>query len=37
MITVAVIIGIVYLAFHLGSGHTHLRYAKAHGLRPNFY
>jgi hypothetical protein len=26
-----------YLAFHLGAGHTHHRYRKAHGLRPNFY
>jgi hypothetical protein len=35
-----VIIGIViglYLAFHIGAGHTHHRYRKAHGLSPNFY
>jgi len=33
-----IIIGaIVYLAFHFGAGTTHHRYAKAHGLSPNFY
>ena len=37
MITVIVIAAVVYLAFHLGAGHTHHRYARAHGLRPNFY
>ena len=37
MITIAIIAVIVYAAFHLGAGHTHHRYAKAHGLRPNFY
>lgn len=33
MITVV----IVYLAFHVGAGHAHYRYRKAHGLNPNFY
>lgn len=35
----AVIIGaiIVYAAFHLGAGHAHHHYLKAHGLSPNFY
>jgi hypothetical protein len=33
-----IVIGIiVYAAFHVGAGHTHHRYAKAHGLRPNLY
>jgi len=45
-VVIVIIIGIVlvYLAFHLGAGHTHYRYQKAHysrqkanGLRPNFY
>ena len=26
---------IVYAAFHLGAGHTHRRYRKAHSLAPN--
>jgi hypothetical protein len=34
---VIVIAVIAYLAFHLGAGHTHHRYRKAHGLSPNFY
>jgi hypothetical protein len=37
VITVIVVAGIVYLAFHLGAGHTHHRYARAHGLHPNFF
>ena len=37
MITALVILGLIYLAFHLGAGHTHHRYRKAHGLSPNFY
>lgn len=37
MITVIVIAVIVYAAFHIGAGHTHHRYQKAHGLSPNFY
>jgi len=38
MITaVVVIVVLVYLAFHLGAGHTRHRYGKAHGLSPNFY
>jgi hypothetical protein len=32
-----VIIAGLYLAFHLGAGHTHHRYAKTHGLAPNLY
>jgi hypothetical protein len=35
--TIIVIAVLVYAAFHLGAGHTHHRYRKAHGLRPNFY
>ena len=38
------VIVLLYLAFHLGAGHTHYRYQKAQhsrhksdGLRPNFY
>lgn len=37
MTALIVILVFVYLAFHIGSGHTHYRYRKAHGLRPNFY
>jgi len=37
LITIVIIAVIVYLAFHLGAGHTHHRYRKAHGLSPNFY
>lgn len=37
MITVIVLIVVGYLLFHLGAGHTHHRYAKAHGLSPNLY
>lgn len=33
MITVIIAV-IVYAAFHLGAGHSHHRYRKAHGLRP---
>jgi len=36
MITVIIVAVIVYAAFHLGAGHTHHRYCKATGLRPNF-
>ena len=34
IIAVAVI---AYLAFHLGAGHTHHRYQRAHGLAPRLY
>jgi hypothetical protein len=34
---VIIVIAVAYLAFHLGAGHTHHRYRKAHGLSPNFY
>jgi hypothetical protein len=37
LITVIIIAAIVYLAFHLGAGHTHHRYRKAHGLAPRLY
>jgi len=44
IITIVIVAVLVYLAFHLGAGHTHYRYQKAHqtrrssgGLRPNFY
>ena len=37
MTALIVILAIAYLGFHLGAGHTHHRYAKAHGLKPNFY
>ena len=38
MITVIIIaVAAGYLLFHLGAGHTHHRYRKAAGLRPNFY
>ncbi|MGH3404817.1 MAG: hypothetical protein ACRDRJ_20265 [Streptosporangiaceae bacterium] len=36
----AIIIGafvIAYLAFHVGAGHTHHRYRRAHGPSPNSY
>jgi hypothetical protein len=34
---IIVIVAIGYLAFHVGAGHTHHRYGKAHGLQPNLY
>jgi hypothetical protein len=37
VITIIVVIVIGYLAFHIGAGHTHHRYRKAHGLSPNVY
>jgi hypothetical protein len=37
VITVIVLIVVGYLLFHLGAGHTHHRYARAHGLRPSLY
>jgi hypothetical protein len=38
MITAIIILVVIaYLGFHLGAGHTHRRYQKAHGLSPNFY
>jgi hypothetical protein len=37
MLTVIVVAVVVYLAFHLGAGHTHHRYARAHELRPSLY
>ncbi len=35
MTAIVIIAVVVYLAFHLGAGHTNHRYQKAHGLRPN--
>ena len=32
MITVIIVAVVVYLAFHVGAGHTHARYRKARGL-----
>jgi hypothetical protein len=37
VITIVVVAVIIYAAFHLGAGHTHHRYRKAHGLQPNIY
>ncbi|MGO9298421.1 MAG: hypothetical protein ACLP52_31865 [Streptosporangiaceae bacterium] len=37
MIEVIVLVVIGYALFHVGAGHTHYRYRKAHGLRPNFF
>jgi hypothetical protein len=37
IVTGIVIAVLVYLAFHLGAGHPHHGYRKAHGLRPNFH
>ena len=31
------ILVLAYVCFHLGAGHAHHRYRKAHGLSPNFY
>jgi hypothetical protein len=36
-VSILIITGLVYLAFHLGSGHAHYRHRKARGLSPNFY
>jgi hypothetical protein len=33
VITVIVVIVVAYLLFHLGAGHTHHLYRKAHGHR----
>jgi hypothetical protein len=35
--TIIIVAVIANLAFHVGAGHTHHRYQKAHGLSPNFY
>jgi hypothetical protein len=37
VITVIIAAVIVYAAYHLGAGHTHHRYRKAHGLQPRVY
>ena len=37
MTALIVVLVLVYLAFHLGAGHTHHRYAKARGLQPHLY
>jgi hypothetical protein len=37
LIAVIVIVVLLYAAFHIGAGHTHYRYKKAHGLSPNFF
>jgi len=37
MTELIIVIAVAYLLFHLGAGHTHYRYRKAHGLQPNFY
>ena len=37
MITIVIVLVIGYALFHIGAGHTHYRYQKAHGLRPNLY
>ena len=34
---IVVIAVLLYAAFHVGAGHTHYRYQKAHGVSPNFY
>jgi len=36
LIVIFVIVGL-YVGLHLGAGHTHHRYARAHGLSPNLY
>lgn len=37
MVAAIIITVLIYAAFHLGAGHAHHRYRKAHGLSPNFY
>ncbi len=37
MFTAIVIIAGLYIAFHLGAGHTRHRYHRAHGLQPRLY
>jgi hypothetical protein len=37
IITVIIILGLVYLAFHVGAGHSRHRHEKAHGLNPHLY
>jgi hypothetical protein len=37
MTALIIVAVLAYPAFHIGAGHTHHRYAKSHGLRPNFY
>lgn len=34
MITIIVVAVVVHAAFHIGAGHVHHRYRKAHGLSP---
>jgi hypothetical protein len=36
MLIAVIVIAALYLGLHLGAGHTHHRYRKAAGLRPNF-
>jgi hypothetical protein len=32
-----IILVLLYLAFHIGAGHMHHRYRKAHGLSPSIW
>jgi hypothetical protein len=36
-VIVIIAIAFIYGAFHAGSGHTHYRYQRAGGLKPNLY
>ena len=35
--SILIIIGLIYLAFHFGAGHAHHRYRRAHGLDPHLF
>ena len=37
MTAAIIIVIVVYLASHIGAGHTHYRYQKAQGLNPRLY
>ena len=37
MFALIIIVVLLYAAFHIGAGHAHHRYRKAHGLSPNLY
>jgi hypothetical protein len=37
MATLIIVLVVLLVGIHLGAGHTHHRYRKAHGLSPNIY
>jgi len=37
IVVIIVAVVVIYLAFHVGAGHTHHRYQRAQGLQPHLY